>query len=174
MAQVAKRAPLSIFATRSAVLELAITNPPKAGERVKIFNQVTETHRVRELADLVSRLTGAEVRYYVNPRNESAENELRVRNDQFLALGLNPITLNEGLLSEVIDVAAKYRRHLQPEKMVRNSVWRSLVLPWDGEGTGRTAPRSTVSTGSPRARALISNNSMKRHLYHVAPMENHH
>jgi len=99
---------------------------------------VTETHRVRELAELVSRLTGAEIRYYVNPRNESAENELRVRNDQFLALGLNPITLNEGLLSEVINVAAKYRDRCNLEKFITNSRWRSDI-PWDREGTSAPA-----------------------------------
>ena len=31
-------------------IELALANPPKRGERVKIFNQMTETHRVRDLA----------------------------------------------------------------------------------------------------------------------------
>jgi UDP-sulfoquinovose synthase len=124
-------------------LELAITNPPKPGERVKIFNQVTETHRVRELAELVSRLTGAEVRYYINPRNESSENELRVRNDQFLALGLNPITLNEGLLAEVIDVAAKYRDRCNLSKIITNSRWRADI-PWDREGAAAPAVRQTV------------------------------
>lgn len=124
-------------------IELAITNPPAAGERVKIFNQVTETHRVRELAALVSRLTGAEVRYYVNPRNESAENDLRVRNDQFLALGLNPITLNEGLLTEVIDVAAKYRDRCNLEKIITDSRWRADI-PLDREGAAAPAvPQAT-------------------------------
>ena len=116
---------------------------PKAGERVKIFNQVTETHRVRELAELVSRLTGAEIRYYINPRNESAENELRVKNDQFLALGLNPITLNEGLLGEVIDVAAKYQERCNLSKIITNSRWRADI-PWDREGKAAPAVRQTV------------------------------
>ena len=31
-----------------------------------------------------------------------------VRNDQFRTLGLDPITLRAGLLSEVVDVAKKY------------------------------------------------------------------
>ena len=58
-------------------------------------NQMTETHRVRELAEVVSRLTGAEVQMISNPRNESDENDLFVANDQFLGHGLNPITLAE-------------------------------------------------------------------------------
>ena len=65
---------------------------------MKIFNQMTETHRVRDLAELVSELTGAKIAWLPNPRKEAAENDLVVRNDQFLALGLDPITLREGLL----------------------------------------------------------------------------
>jgi UDP-sulfoquinovose synthase len=113
---------------------LAIMNPPTSGERVKIFNQTTETHRVRDLAALVSRLTGAEVRTYINPRNESLENELVVHNEQFLALGLNPITLSEGLLAEVIDVAAKYKDRCNVDKIIADSRWRQDI-PLDREGT---------------------------------------
>ena len=79
----------------------------------------------------------------MNPRNESAENELRVRIEQFLALGLNPITLNEGLLAEVIDVAAKYRDRCNLSKFMANSRWRSDI-PWDREGSTAPAVRQTV------------------------------
>ena len=89
-------------------IELALEDPPKRGERVKIFNQMTETHRVRDLAELVAELTGAKIAWLPNPRKEAAENDLVVRNDQFLALGLEPITLREGLLAEVVEVARKY------------------------------------------------------------------
>ena len=74
-------------------IQLAIENPPEPGERVRVFNQMTETHRVVELAKLVSSLTGAEIDHVENPRKEAAENELFVANDHLLELGLNPITL---------------------------------------------------------------------------------
>ncbi len=118
-------------------VKLAVENPPATGERVKIFNQTTETHRVRDLAALVARMTGAEIRYYVNPRNESLENELVVRNDQFMALGLDPVTLSDGLLEEVIDVAGRYRDRVNYEKILTSSRWREDI-PWDREGS--TAP----------------------------------
>ena len=89
-------------------IELALADAPKRGDRVRIFNQMTETHRVRDLAELVAELTGAEIAWLPNPRKEAAENDLVVRNDQFLALGLDPITLREGLLTEVVEVAKKY------------------------------------------------------------------
>ena len=60
-------------------IELALGDAPKAGDRVKIFNQMTETHRVRDLAELVGELTGAEIACLPNPRKEAAENDLIVR-----------------------------------------------------------------------------------------------
>ena len=120
-------------------IALAIANPPAQGTRVKIFNQTTETHRVSDLAQLVARLTGAEVRYYVNPRKEALENELRVRNDQFLELGLNPIKLNEGLLTEVMDVVQKYEDRVDMSKIITDSRWRKDI-PLDRVGS--TAPKS--------------------------------
>ena len=104
-------------------IELAIENPPERGERVKIRNQTTETHRVRDLANLVGRLTKSEIEYLPNPRKEAAENELKVENKSFLELGLNPITLEEGLLTEVIEIADKYKDRHDPRHVYSVSYW---------------------------------------------------
>jgi UDP-sulfoquinovose synthase len=45
-------------------LELAVNNPPAAGERVRIINQMTETHRVGDLTRIVAELTGAEFAWW--------------------------------------------------------------------------------------------------------------
>ncbi|MDZ7824877.1 MAG: hypothetical protein U5R48_01180 [Gammaproteobacteria bacterium] len=84
---------------------------------------MTETHRVRDLAGLVSGLTGAEVAWLPNPRKEAEENELEVRNEQFLALGLDPITLEEGLLDEILDVARRYAHRVDPSRIPSTSAW---------------------------------------------------
>ena len=104
-------------------IQLAIENPPARGERVKIFNQMTETHRVRDLAELIGRIAGAEVQMVPNPRKESAENELHVVNDAFLDLGLEPTKLEEGLLMEVEDVAKKYADRADRTKIPARSLW---------------------------------------------------
>ena len=114
-------------------VELAIRNPPAPGDRVKVFNQTTETHRIRDLAALVARMTGAEIRYYKNPRFEALDNELRVENSQFLQLGLDPVTLSQGLLREVIEVAKRYKDRCQPEKIIADSTWRHDI-PVDRQG----------------------------------------
>ena len=104
-------------------IQLALENPPERGERVKILNQMTETHRVRDLAQLVSEITGAKIAFVNNPRKEDAENDLHVRNDLFLDLGLNPTTLSQGLLGEVTNIAKKYAHRADLEKIPCTSVW---------------------------------------------------
>ena len=79
-------------------IEIAITNPPQTGDKPRVLNQMTEMHRVLDLAKMVADVMGADIAYLPNPRREAEENDLNVRNDQFLALGLKPTTLSEGLL----------------------------------------------------------------------------
>lgn len=119
-------------------IELALKSPPKRGDRVKIFNQMTETHRVRDLAELVSRMTGARIAWLPNPRKEAAENDLVVRNEQFLALGLEPTTLEEGLLSEVVEVARKYAYRVDRKRVPAASAWtKEIAAKIDTDPEGR-------------------------------------
>jgi len=104
-------------------IELAITNPPQTGEKVRILNQMTETHRVRDLAAMISELTEAEIAYLPNPRNEADENDLHVENETFLSMGLEPITLKAGLMEEVTEIARKFAGRCDRSKVKSVSYW---------------------------------------------------
>ncbi len=104
-------------------VQLALDNPPAPGEKVKIFNQMTESHQVGQLARKVADMTGAEVSHLPNPRNEAKDNDLTVDNRCFLDLGLEPTTLDDGLLTEVVDIARHYAGRCDRRRIPCTSAW---------------------------------------------------
>ena len=106
-------------------VQIALENPPKRGDKVKVFNQVTETYRVRDLAELIAKLMDVKIANLPNPRREAVENDLNVARDKFSELGLNPTVLSEGLLEEARDIALKYRDRADTTKIIARSVWRA-------------------------------------------------
>jgi len=106
-------------------IEIAINNPPKKGDRPAIFNQVTESRRLIDLAKLISKMTKTKIDYLDNPRVEAVENDLVVENKQFLSLGLMPTTLSEGLMEEVRDITEKYANRVDKATIIPSSKWRN-------------------------------------------------
>lgn len=105
-------------------IELALNNPPNTGEPVQILNQITQTHTVKSLAETIAEMTNAQIDYLPNLRVEPQENEFIVANECLLSMGLNPITLEKGLIEEVQEIAEKYQYRCNAEKMEATAKWR--------------------------------------------------
>ena len=121
-------------------IRIAAENPPPKGQRVRIFNQMTEVFRVRELAEMVAKLTGAQINHGANPRAELAENDLEVKSVGLKSLGLVPTTLKAGLLEEVTQIARKYKDRVDRRKIRSDSYWNRDRQAAGSSPVGAAAP----------------------------------
>jgi UDP-sulfoquinovose synthase len=113
--------------------------------RAFIHLRDTEIWTVAELAQKVAAIAGAEIRHYQNPRKEAAHNRLEVERGKFQQLGLNPTTLDAGLLEEVVDIARRFRERCDEARILPSSRW-TKNQQLDSEGTAETAPAATVAS----------------------------
>jgi len=89
----------------------------------RIFNQMTETHRLIDLAKMISELTGAQISHVANPRKEADINDLSAENRHLLDLGLKPTTLSAVLMQEISEIAKKYAANCDRSRILCLSRW---------------------------------------------------
>lgn len=104
-------------------IKIATENPPST-EKVRVLNQVSETHSIIDLARLVSKKFNAEILNYENPRLELKENKLDVNNEGFKSLGFKPKLLSEDLLDDVSFLNMKNNSRFDISKVLNSPNWR--------------------------------------------------
>lgn len=87
-------------------VELTVMNPPAAGE-YRVFNQLTETFSVRDLAHRVQAAAKdlgivARIEHIANPRVEKEEHYYNVKHTKLKDLGLHPHPLTDEILADVL------------------------------------------------------------------------
>ena len=103
---------------------LSIDNPPEPGERVIIRNQMTETHRLIDIANLIQKIfPKTQINYIDNPRKELVKNDLRVCNKQFLDLGLKPIYLDEENIRKIYGYIIDHKSNINMDNILPKSFW---------------------------------------------------
>jgi len=108
-------------------IKLAVENPPNKGDKVKIFNQMTETLTLNQLVDVIKKVKQhTRINYLDNPRNELVKNDLSVSNRKFLNLGLKAILLSENEIKIIFDQLEKHKDNLQTKSILPVSFWNSF------------------------------------------------
>ena len=108
-------------------VELAINNP--AGEReLKIYNQLTETFSVNQLAEKVQeagKLVGidVEVKSIPNPRREPEDHYYNPTCTGLIDLGLKPNFMTSEVLADMMRIALKYKDNIDNSKIFPRVKW---------------------------------------------------
>jgi UDP-sulfoquinovose synthase len=104
-------------------IRLALENPPENTDKVRIFNQVSETRTLLDLAEIIQKKYGANIDFLDNPRKEAAENDLVIHNEGLKSLGFHPIFLNEGLIDDVEFIAEQNKDKIKRENIHNSPRW---------------------------------------------------
>ena len=106
-------------------IELACENPANRGE-FRVFNQMTESLSVQEIADTVARAYPAEVtiEHLDNPRVEAPDHYYNVKHTQLVDLGLEPHLLSDTLIESLFEITKRYAHRVRPEALRPTVDWR--------------------------------------------------
>jgi UDP-sulfoquinovose synthase len=106
-------------------IRLACENRPERGE-FRVFNQMTESMSVLEIAKLVADLHPNEVtvEHLENPRVEAEAHYYNVRYTGLMDLGLQPHVLSETLLTSLYGIADRYKHRADPAALRPAVRWR--------------------------------------------------
>jgi UDP-sulfoquinovose synthase len=111
-----------------ACVELSAMNPPEPGE-LRIFNQITETFSVNELAEKV-KATGDRLGYDVeikcvdNPRIEKEEHYYNPKYTGLMELGLEPHYLTDEVLERMFGIVERHRDRINRDSIFRGVGWK--------------------------------------------------
>lgn len=113
---------INIKNTTDAIL-IAAENR-KSNSKVKIFNQLTETHKLITLAKKIQKISNCKIKKYSNPRIENENNSLVAKPIGLINLGLKPVFLSDQMIIEEMKVVEKYKSRITRNKIVAKSKWK--------------------------------------------------
>ncbi len=107
-------------------LRLAVENPAERGE-FRVFNQMTESFSVKQLAELVADTYPGPVQidYLENPRWELEEHYYNVKHTGLLELGLKPHLLSDTLIESLFPIVEENKHRVDMEKLFPSVKWSS-------------------------------------------------
>ncbi|MDT8915319.1 NAD-dependent epimerase/dehydratase family protein [Amycolatopsis sp. PS_44_ISF1] len=109
-------------------IRLAVENPAERGE-FRVFNQLTATMSVREIAELVAEAFPGpvQIEHLENPRVEQPEHHYRVRHTGLVGLGLEPHLLSDTLIESMFDIVGANKHRVDLDRMLPRVRWRGAI-----------------------------------------------
>jgi UDP-sulfoquinovose synthase len=106
-------------------IRLAVENPVDAGE-FRVFNQMTESYSVSEIAALVAdHFPGpVQIEHLENPRVEQGEHYYNVKHTGLVGLGLNPHLLSDTLIESMFDIVAANKDRVDLDALLPTVRWK--------------------------------------------------
>lgn len=111
-------------------IRLAAENPPQPGE-YRVFNQITESFSVGELAKTVvdAYPKPVDIEYLDNPRVEADSHYYNVVHTGLPELGLEPHLLSDTLIESMFDIVEQHKDRVDLASMRPTVQWRSTASP---------------------------------------------
>jgi UDP-sulfoquinovose synthase len=108
-------------------VRLSLENPASEGE-LRIFNQLTETFTVKELAKHVQKVGNqkgidVQIKAVENPRIEAEEHYYNPKHTGLMDLGLNPNFLTDEVLGRMIEIVQKNKNNINHRKILQKVKW---------------------------------------------------
>ncbi|MEP1472109.1 MAG: NAD-dependent epimerase/dehydratase family protein [Halieaceae bacterium] len=108
-------------------VRLAAESPANSGE-LRIFNQLTETFTVNELADRVQQAgnqlgLNVEIKSIPNPRKEKEEHYYNPTHSGLMELGLEPHYMSEAVLGAMLERIIENRDRIQTSRIMPRVRW---------------------------------------------------
>jgi UDP-sulfoquinovose synthase len=109
-------------------IQLAMENPADRGE-FRVFNQMTETMSVAEIAAVIStQFPGtARIEYVDNPRVEQHQHYYNVKHTGLTDLGLQPHLLSNTLIESMFDIAREHAQRVHLDQMLPTVRWTRVA-----------------------------------------------
>lgn len=105
-------------------IRLAVDHPADRGE-FRVFNQITESFSVSQIADLVAaRYPGdVKIEHLDNPRVESPEHYYNVKHTGLVDLGLQPHLLSDTLIESMFGIVEANKDRVQRNRLLPTVKW---------------------------------------------------
>jgi UDP-sulfoquinovose synthase len=106
-------------------IRLASEFPAERGE-FRVFNQITESKSVREIAQTIADAFPGEVaiEQVENPRVEQEDHYYEVKHTALVELGLKPTLLSSALIDHMFDVVEQYKDRVDLAAIMPTVNWR--------------------------------------------------